>query len=145
MNSYNPFIRFARLARDVARINFAKGSTPTNTPTKVKKPPTAKQIEDQEKKAEKDRQKNKYIPNSKAAPPVDANDEQGKPIRVEPSILGTTNSKSAVKGRTPEEKDALDINVPYTPSHKPLMLDKENHRGIIHKIIGNFPNDLLNR
>lgn len=138
MINYNPFIRFARLARDVARIKFAKekktatpatDNTPTVTPAKVKKPPTAKQLEDQAKKAEK----NKYTPNSKAAPPVDANDEQGKPIRVEPSILGTTNSKSAVKGRTPEEKDALDINVPYTPSHKPQIIAGD-HTGIIHKI-----------
>ena len=114
MINYNPFIRFARLARDVARVKFAAKNS--NTSTNLDKP-----------------EKPKYIPNKKAAPSVDANDEQGKPIRAEPSILGTTNSKAAVKGREPEEKEALGINVPYTPSHKPQTIAGD-HTGVIHKI-----------
>jgi hypothetical protein len=133
MINYNPFIRFARLARDVARIKFAARLTPeqkqAKADLKAKDKATAQAAKD-----EKARQKNMYKPNTRAAPSIDANDEQGKPVRVEPSILGTTNSKAAVPGREPEEKEALGINVPYTPSHKPLMLHNENHRGVIHKI-----------
>ena len=154
MINYNPFIRFARLARDVARIKFAAKVTPeqkqAKADLKAKDKATAQATKEANKvakqaakdankataqaaKDEKARQKSMYKPNTRAAPSIDANDGQGKPIRVEPSILGTTNSKAAVPGREPEEKEALGINVPYTPSHKPQEIEGD-HTGLIHKI-----------